>query len=71
MMDAAMLQEKLERIDTLSIIQIAAFVCQLNIWLRSDDCTDEDRKNGLKVLGRLTERVRFLETSSSPVFSRT
>lgn len=70
MIDAAMRINELDRIDTLSIIQVAAYVSQLNICLRSNECTDEDRKNGLEILERLTDRVRFLETSLSPVFSR-
>ena len=69
MMHEAMRLEEPDRIDTLSIIQIAAYVSQLNIWLRSSNCTNEERRNGLKILERLTARVRFLETTLSPVFS--
>jgi len=68
MMREAMLQEELDRFDTLTIIQVAAYVSQLNIRLRSKDCASEERKNGLALLERLTERVHFLETTLSPVF---
>ena len=68
-MRAAIRQDELDRIDTLTIIQVASYVHHLNIHLRSNDCTDEERKNGLELLERLTERVRFLETTLSPVFS--
>jgi hypothetical protein len=68
MMHEAMRQEELDRIDTLTITQIVAYVNWLNIRLRSKGCTDEERKNGLELLERLTERVRFLETTLSPVF---
>jgi len=68
MMHEAMRQEELNRIDTLTIIQIVAYVNWLNIRLRSNGCTNEERKNGLELLERLTERVHFLETTLSPVF---
>jgi hypothetical protein len=68
MMRETMRHEELDRIDTLTIIQIVAYVKRLNIRLRSKDCTDEERKNGLELLERLTERVRFLETTLSPAF---
>lgn len=68
MMREAMRQEELGRIDTLTIFQIAAYVKWLNIRLRNNDCTDEERKNGFELLERLTERVHFLETTLTPVF---
>ena len=69
MMREAMLKEGLDRVDTLSIIQVAEYVNQLSIQLRSNDCTDEERKNGLELLERLTERVRFLKTLYRQQFS--
>ena len=69
MMREAMRQEELGRVDTLTIIQIVAYVKWLNIRLRSNDCTDEERKNGFELLERLIERVHFLKTTLSPVFS--
>jgi len=68
MMRETMRHEELDRIDTLTIIQIVAYVKRLNIRLRSTGCTDEERKNGLELLERLTKRVRILETTISPVF---
>jgi len=68
MVHEAMRQEELGRIDTLTIIQIVAYVKWLNIRLRSNDCTDEERKNGFELLERLTERVHFLKTTLTPVF---
>jgi hypothetical protein len=40
----------------------------LNIHLRSNDCTDGERKGGLELLERLTERVRCLNSALEPVF---
>jgi hypothetical protein len=62
-------QENLDRVENLSIVQIAAYVNLLNDRLRSDDCTDEARKNVLELLGQLTERVRVLRTISRQYFS--
>ena len=71
MMHEAVRQEELDRIDTLSIIQIVAYVSWLNIRLSSTGCTDEERKNGLELLGRLTQRVQFLKiTLQPPIFCR-
>ena len=69
MMSEAILQKELDRVENLTIIQIAAYVNLLNDRLRSDDCTDEERKNGLELLERLTERVCFLKTTLSPVIT--
>jgi hypothetical protein len=62
-------QEELDRIDTLTIIEAVAYANRLNIRLRRNGCTNEERKNGLKLLGRLTERVHFLKITLEPVFS--
>jgi hypothetical protein len=62
------LQDELDKVDTLSILQVAAYVNLLNILLVSNNFTDEERKNGLALLERLTERVCFLKTTLSPVF---
>jgi len=63
-------QEEMDRIDALTIIEAVAYANRLSIRLRSKNCTDEERKNGLELLGRLTKRVRFLEITLEPVFSR-
>jgi hypothetical protein len=39
--------------------------------LNRSDCSDEERQNGLELLGRLTERVRFLNITLAPLNSRT
>ena len=56
----AVRQKELERVDTLTIIEAVAYANRLNIRLRRNCCTDEERKNGLKLFERLTERVHFL-----------
>ena len=70
MMPEAVRQEELERIDTLTIIEAVAYANRLSSRLKCNDCTDEERKNGLELLGRLTERVHFLKITLGPVFSR-
>jgi len=62
-------QKELERVDTLTIIEAVAYANRLSSRLKCNDCTDEERKNGLKLLERLTERVRFLNISLEPAFS--
>jgi len=64
-------QEELDRIDTLRLIEAAAYANRLSSRLKQNDCTDEERKNVLKLLERLTERVRFLKIALDPAFYRT
>ena len=71
MMLEAVRQEELDRIDTLRLIEAAAYANRLSSRLKRNDCTDEERKNGLKLLERLTERVRFLKIALEPAFYRT
>ena len=71
MMLEAVRQEELDRIDSLTIIEAVAYVNRLNSRLKRNDCTDEERKNGLELLERLTERVQFLRITLEPAFSRT
>ena len=59
-------QEELDRIDTLNINKAVAYANRLSIRLKCNDCTDEERKNGLELLGRLTERVQFLKITLEP-----
>ena len=68
-MRKAMRQEELDRIDALTIIEAVAYANRLSIQLKCNDCTDEERKNKLELLGRLTERVRFLKITLVPAFS--
>ena len=70
MMFEAMRQEELERVDTLTIIEAVAYANRLSSRLKCNDCTDEERMNGLELLSRLTERVHFLKITLEPAFSR-
>ena len=69
MMHKATRQEELDRIDTLTILEVVAYANQVSSRLKCDDCTDEEKKNGLELLGRLTERVQFLKITLEPAFS--
>ena len=60
MMHKATRQEELDRIDTLTIIEAVAYANKLSNLLKCSDCTDEERKNGIELLGRLTEKVHSL-----------
>jgi hypothetical protein len=62
-------QKDLERIKTMTIIEAVAYANRLNIRLRRNSCTDEERKNGLELFERLTERVHFLKITLEPAFS--
>ena len=66
MMHKATRQEKLDRIDTLTTLEAVAYANRLSIRLKCDDCTDEERKNAVVLLGLLTERVQFLKISREP-----
>jgi hypothetical protein len=59
-------QEELDRIYTLTINDAVAYANRLSIRLKCNDCTDEERKNGVELLGRLTERVQFLKITLEP-----
>ncbi|HBE93178.1 MAG TPA: hypothetical protein DDW55_11890 [Gammaproteobacteria bacterium] len=65
----AVRQEDLKRIDTMTIIEAVAYANRLSSLLNCNDCTDEERKNGLVLLGRLTDRVHFLKIKLEPSFS--
>jgi tellurite resistance protein len=71
MIHRAAQQKELERVDSLTITQAVAYANRLVSRLESNDCSDEERKNGLELLRRLTERVRFLKITLEPIFSRT
>lgn len=63
--------EELERIDTMTTLEAVAFANRLSNRLKCDDCTDEERLNGLDLLGRVAERVNFLKiTLEPPTFCR-
>jgi len=54
-------QEELKRIETMSTLEAVAYANQLSNRLRCDDCTDEERTNGLELLALLSARVPFLK----------
>ena len=62
-------QEDLKKINLMAISEAVAYANQLARRLECDDCTEEERKNGVKLLSRLTERVRFLKIETRPAFS--
>ena len=64
-------QKDLERIKTMTCIEAVAYANRLNIQLRRNSCTDEERKNGLALFERLTERVHFLNITLEPAFPYT
>ena len=71
MMHKATRLEELERIDTMTTLEAVAFANRLSNRLKCDDCTDEERLNGLDLLGRVAERVNFLKiTLEPPTFCR-
>ena len=71
MMHKATQEEELERVDTMTTLEAVAYVNRLSNRLQCDDCTDEERKTGLLLLGQLTERVPFLKiTLGLPTFCR-
>ena len=64
-------QNELERITIMTTLEAVAYANHVSSRLKCDDCTDEERQNGLVLLGRLTERVRFLKiTLEPPTFCR-
>ena len=71
MIRKAMQLEEPERINTLTTLEAVAYANRLSTRLKSDDCADEERKAGLLLLGKLTERVEFLKiTLEHPNFCR-
>ena len=65
-MHKATQEEELERVDTMTTLEAVAYVNRLSNRLQCDDCTDEERKNVVVLLGLLTERVQFLKISLEP-----
>ena len=70
-MTEAMRQAELQLIDTLTVAEADAYVNRLVSRLNRSDCSEEERNNGVELLGRLTERVRFLNITLEPVIYRT
>jgi len=55
--------EELNRINAMTTLEAVAYANRLSNRLKSEDCTDKERRNGLLLLGQLTERVQFLKIS--------
>jgi len=66
MMHKAIRLEELERINTMTTLEAVAYANRLSNRLKCDDCTDEERQNGLDLLGRLAGRVSFLKITLEP-----
>jgi ABC-type uncharacterized transport system ATPase component len=56
-------QTELRRVYTMTVSEAVICANQLSSRLKYNDCTDEERKNGVELLWRLTERVGFLKIS--------
>ena len=65
-MHKSMRLEKSEKINAMTTLESVAYANWLSSRLKCDDCTDEEKKNGLEILRRLNERVHFLKISSEP-----
>ena len=66
MMHKAMQLEELERINTMPTLEAVAYANQLSNRLKCNNCTDEERTNGLELLSLLSERVPFLKITLEP-----
>ena len=66
MMHKAIQPEELGRINTMTTLEAVAYANRLSNRLKCGDCTDDDRQNGLALLGRLNERVQFLKIPLEP-----
>ena len=62
-------QEDLGKIKLMTISEAVAYANQLARRLECDDCTQDEINNGVKLLSRLTERVRFLKIELGAAFS--
>jgi hypothetical protein len=65
-MHKATQQEELKRIETMYTLEAVAYANRLSNRLKCDDCTDEERMNGLELMMRLSERVPFLNIALHP-----
>lgn len=59
-------EEELKRVEALSTLEAVAYANKLSNRLKCADCSDEERMNGLELLGRLSERVPFLKITIGP-----
>ena len=71
MMHKSMRTEELERIKTMTTLEAVAYANRLSNRLKRHDCTDEERQNGVDLLGQLADIVSFLKiTLEPPTFCR-
>ena len=56
-----------ERINTMTTLEAVAYANRLSNRLKYDNCTDEERMNGLELLGLLSGRVLFLKITPEPL----
>lgn len=61
----------LGKVYTLTVSDAVIYANQLSSRLKCKDCSDEERKNGMELLWRLTERVGFLKITVEPASSHT
>jgi hypothetical protein len=66
MMHKATHDEDLKRVEAMSTLEAVAFANRLSNRLKCDDCSDEERMNGLELLRRLGEKVQFLKITLEP-----
>ena len=66
MVHKAMRLEELEIINTMTTLEVVAYANRLSNRLKCDDCTDEERMDGLELMRRLSERVPFLKIALHP-----
>lgn len=58
--------EELKRVEAMPTLEAVAYANRLSNRLKCDDCTDEERMNGLELLRRLGERAPFLKITLEP-----
>jgi len=56
----------IQRIEVMPTLEAVVYANRLSNRLKCDDCTDEERMNGLELLQRLSERVQFLKIMLGP-----
>ena len=66
MMLKTRLQIEIERVDVLAMTEVVAYFNKLSGRLERHDCSEEERKNGLILLRKISERVPFLNFSLDP-----
>jgi hypothetical protein len=60
-MQKLMLQEELDRIEVMTTIEAVAYANRLSRRLKSRECTDEEKRNGLILLEKLSDIAHLLK----------